>query len=250
MTRRLQQQPIIPAKGSNVTAYFLYDTHYAGRDGINNPDPRALKCQVAVYRQLEELYWNQRIGQVFVEAGYKGVSFIDVIKAHVPNYERSVARTFEGTRKRFKDDGELTSFILHAGGHACAAFGVNYVDRIPVFGWEGTPPAELDEEHKKLFYKVQALNAVEQKIRQGIIKQGTSEYDDYDRGKKEVDEEGIANRKRRSVDAYFNSLEFATQNPTRNPNYAVIVGKAHREDILEIIVAQEQHPRIVDFVWI
>lgn len=211
----LEEIPVIEAKNSEGVAYYFFDKHYL-MYGETNPDPHALDCHVEVYKKLEELYKNKKIIAVWGEGTYKGKFQLDVIKEQVHNYSQSLPAQFEGSQTQFTE-AEIREFVNYTED-AKNALAINYAGALPVRGWENTPDAELSAEHRAFFEKSKRL------------------------GDKQFEADLKANVERRSHDAYVIPLELGVS------NYAVIVGKRHRQDILTILAGQQTHPQIVSYI--
>lgn len=246
---KLHEHAPILKKGHNFTAYFLYDEHVVYSKNGEPVNLRALKSETAVYNKLEELYRSGKISRVFVEGCFKGTTVLDDIPVGFPGYEQSQARTYQGSRRRFNTDADLTKFILMVGGDAKVAFTINYAGSIPVIGWESIPSLQLVEERVNIFQRIAQLEKVKEQITTGSIAHQLEEHEQYIQEERRLEEEILAIQQRRSREAYFNPLECATTNSLSPLSYAVVVGRAHRPDILEIITREVQHPKIVDFVW-
>ena len=234
----LKEFSTIDAKNSDATAYYLFDTHYTMR-GQRSSDPKALDCQVAVYRKVEQLH-SDGLRMVFVEGTYKGVSQLDKIKEQVKNYTRSVPAQYEGTATLFDDD-VLVAFIYDTEDQK-NVLAINYAGTLSVVGWERTPDEELGKEHAVFFERSKRLEETYKRVQSGEIKEGSPEYQQYLANDKQFTADLESNRKRRSLDAYTVSQELGDQ------VYAVVIGRAHNEDIINIIASQESHPKIVGFV--
>lgn len=238
-----------PGIGIDTTAYYFFQIHQI--PGISKELLQAVdSCQQAIYRTIEELYNAGEIGSVYFE----GWLVREDITSHYPTRSEFLdIDTNEQTLESSKE--QLMSLYRQLHLEADGMVAIMY-PQMPIFGWElGNFDIRIKQAEelyklndnmynlKKKLEKIKKRKIVPMKKKEGLLLERLDEASE--RLRKMIDYEvGYP----RSAEAYFYPLlDAEARHPfhsEESKNYAVVIGRRHAKDILQIAQHQTEYPTI------
>ena len=218
-------ETIIPAKNSEMVAHIFLQQHPL--DGVFY-ETNSLNCQGAIYRELEQLYKQEKLGAVFDE----GFGIDQDLAAMVRRETAGLSITPGQERRRYSKDQALAEDLVEYTSGGARLFFTAYRDAgVYPGGWEPfTAEQELErkEKRKELAYISSRYNMAQGMIERGKITEDDQRFIDL---KKEFDQlwkEKLEETNYRTRQGFLGPYELSKQRGDQD--FAIIMGEGHLLD--------------------